>query len=425
MFFNRFSAAIILLSGSASAAPTVLIQEAWQGFSSPDIISAGFTHNLFALPLEGATQWQGPRNWSSDYWASREGGINRRWNSPRQQGFNYSSPSASEIRRLSRRQMMALSPTEKFDILNGRYDYPLKKKVASEVSPRADKWEGICHGWVVATTHHNEPTPKTLRNADGIEIPFGTADIKALLSYYYAIDQGPAANVGLRCNFGNWTGGPKECDQDLNAGAFHIILANKLALRHEGLIMDVDRLKEVWNQPVIGYRSQVIGRTRPSRQAAATAVIEYRIATEIYYVEETEPTWNVVHGTQNQKMAKKNFVYRVELNNRDEIVGGTWESTDRPDFLWQKPKAVQFGGQFSMLSRLLNDSGAPVVNRPRAETSTTTTTTFDTRDYRRSDRRPDRTHTRNYYDPRTGAYVNETVEEYDPYIEYYNYEEEE
>lgn len=77
-----------------------------------------------------------------------------------------------------------LSPAEKFDFLNGPYYYPLKAEVEKLAAYDAESWEGICHGRAPASMNHNEPRPKILRNPDGIKIYFGSADIKAILSYY-------------------------------------------------------------------------------------------------------------------------------------------------------------------------------------------------------------------------------------------------
>lgn len=332
------------------------INEAWQGFSDPDILSSGFTHNYFALPREGATSYTGPKYWSSDYWPSNQGGINYRWHSPKPMGFNTYDFPLKELKRLPTRDLQSLAPSEKFDILMGRYDYPLKAEVGRSVSPRAQDWEGICHGWVMAALHHAEPKPKTFINADGVTVYFGSADIKALLTYYYAWHaDGDTPTIGRRCSFGNWTGGRENCDQDLNAGAFHIVLANKLGLQGTGFVMDVERMDEVWNQPIIAYRSQFQGEFRPTQGAARSAVREFRITTQIWYVSESDNFWYPIQGTPNQQFDTKVFQYRIELNNRDEIVGGTWESTERPDFIWHKEKTRNFSGYFARLSELLND----------------------------------------------------------------------
>lgn len=354
MPFIRLITAIAFFCLSQYAGAEVL--EAWQGFSNPDILSSGFTHSYFNLPREGTTQYNGPKYWSGDYWPSKSGGINLRWGSAYAAGFNTKNFTRSEVLRMNPATLKVLSPSEKFDILNGRYDYPVKAEVAKTVSETAQDWEGICHGWAAAAIHHAEPRPKTILNRDGVAIPFGSSDIKALLTYYYAwYGNQNTPTIGKRCSFGQWTGGSENCDQDLNAGAFHIVLTNRLGLQGTGFIMDVERYTEVWNQPVIAYNTQLMGELRPTRNAARSAVREFRLSTQVWYVNETENTWYPVHGTQYQKYDTKIFQYRIELNSRDEIVGGTWESEARADFIWQKEKSSQFTGLFFRLPELLND----------------------------------------------------------------------
>lgn len=357
MLLSRLITVLFFLCAALSlkAAVAVDVLEAWQGFSSPDILSSGFTHSYYSLPQEGSTDYNGPRFWSADYWPSKVGGINHRWYSSRPAGFRTNSPKRNEVLRMNSNQLAALAPSEKYDILMGRYDYPLKKQVAASVSETAQDWEGICHGWVVAALHHSEPTPKYLTNSDGVVVPFGSSDIKALITYYYAIDQGNAPTVGRRCNFGQWTGGETDCDQDLNAGAFHIIIANRIGLARQGLIMDVERLDQVWNQPVIAYSSKVTAEFTPGRDAARGTVREFRLTTQVWYVNEIENNWERVQGTALQKFDTKVLQYRIELNRNDEIIGGTWESKERPDFIWHKEKAQRFDGYFFRLPTLLND----------------------------------------------------------------------
>jgi hypothetical protein len=256
-------------------------------------------------------------------------------------------------------QIAKLAPSEKYDLFLGNYDYPLKKIVDGSASRTAPDWAGICHGWAPASLFHNEPTPKVMTNPEGISIPFGSGDIKALLSFFYAFYHETSTDqIGLRCFFGSWMGGAIGCADDLNAGAFHIVITNKLGLEKEGFLMDVDRFKEVWNQPVVGFKSKVVAYDLgPQAGAAENTVREIRIATEIFFVNESSPTWNPVHGTKDQIVSKKDLQYRLELDAAGRIVGGEWESRERPDFLWNKPAAQlqEFTGMFSALPALLND----------------------------------------------------------------------
>lgn len=151
-------------------------------------------------------------------------------------------------------------------------------------------------------------------------------------------------------------GAARGCGQDLNAGAFHIVMANKLGLEKAGLMMDIDRFRQVWNQPVVGYKSVIVKDNMPvSSRAAKSAVREVRVTTELFYVDEADPTWNVVYGTEDQSIKSLDLQYRLELNAEGKIVGGDWESSDRPDFLWDKPKVTNFNSGFERLIELLND----------------------------------------------------------------------
>ncbi len=354
-----FFASALILASTVSFAQELYddVDEAWQGFSSPEIMSSGFTNNLSALPLEGKIA-AGTKGWSSTYWPSNKGGIANRWNSPRKETFGYSSPSRAEIASMSLEQLKLLSPAEKYDLLLGQYDYSFKRQVYSSASKHAKDWAGICHGWAPAAMLHNEPTPKTLKNPDGISIPFGAGDIKGLISYFYAFytEDQDTDQVGLRCYFGSWLGGAKGCSDDLNAGAFHIIIANKLGLEGEGFLVDVDRYNEIWNQPAHGFKTQIIDANLPvSKGAARTAVREMRVETEFFYTDESDPTWNVVYGTPDQIISKLDLAYRLELDAQGNIVGGSWESKVRPDFLWNKKKVKEFSGLFAKLPALLND----------------------------------------------------------------------
>lgn len=332
--------------------------EAWKGFSDPEIMDAGFTHEFSKLPLQGSIDIN-PRGWSGDYWASKKGSINYRWNAEKPEGFKLKSPTQIEAPYMSTSQLAALAPSEKYDLLIGNYEYPLRKEVEDVASKLSADWAGICHGWAPAALNHHEPTPKLLKNPDGLMIPFGSSDIKALLSYYYAFhaEDENTHQVGLRCFFGRWMGGARGCDEDLNAGAFHIVMTNMLGLKGEGFVADIDRFREVWNQPIVGYESEVIStRLAPSEFAAKATAYELRIRTELFYVNESlENTWESAFGTDNQKISSRLMQYRVELNRENKIVGGSWESDERPDFLWKRNKVTQFKGLFYRLPELLND----------------------------------------------------------------------
>lgn len=347
-------ATILLLSMTSHTFAGIDLE--WESFSDPSIMSSSFERSLSKLPSFGEASGTS-KYWSGSYWALNMGNINYRWNSKEEEGFNLESPSKSEAMTMSQEELSALAPSEKFDLFTGNYDYPLRNQVAILSNSRAKEWEGICNGWAGASINHNEPIAKVMINPDGIKIPFGSADIKALLSFYYAfgfkIEN--SYQMGMRCFSGPFLNMNPHCSQDLNAGAFHIVLANKMGLQGSSFLVDVDRYKEVWNHPVRAYRSQYLERSSPRRDAAEGTASVLRVATTFTYVDESVNSWFPLIGSEDQILKTKDYEYELDLDANDRILGGRWLSNERPDFLWLVPKQVQFQRSFSRLIELLND----------------------------------------------------------------------
>lgn len=344
----------VLLAISMPAYPAFDV--AWDSDSDPGIMNNYFEKKFTSLPLEGRV-FDKDKYWSGDYWALNKGNINYRWYARNKSGFNLISPDKERARRMSIPELAELSPSEKYDLFTGRYDYPLKQEVAKISNPKALTWEGICHGFSPASMNHKEPTPKLMRNPDGIEIPFGSSDIKALLSYYYAHAHiAPDTHqMGKRCFEGQFMARNKDCHEDMNAGAFHIVLGNRLGFEGKGLIADLQRYKEVWNHPVNAYRSEILRELPPSQTSARGTVKRIEIRTEITYVDENGNDWRPVIGTFKQAYKKMTYQYFIELDSNGSIIGGEWISKIRPDFLWIMGKPRRFEGILSRLGELLND----------------------------------------------------------------------
>lgn len=347
---KRMSAffAIAFLPMHLLASP-MTIDEAWDSVSDPEIMSYFFIKDFNSLPLAG-TVLPSEKYWSGDYWALKKGNINYRWYAKNKIGFSLNSPTKERARSMTIPQLAELSPTEKYDLYTGRYDYPLRNEVNGIADPSAESWEGICHGWSPASLNHNEPKSKLLRNPDGIEIPFGSTDIKALISYYYAYKYNPTDThqMGRRCfKDPGMFRSPEErdCNNDLNAGAFHVILANRIGKDGKGFIADLNRYKEVWNHPITSYKSVIMSRV-------ANGV---RMKTTVTYVAGNGIDWQPVLGTPKQEYKTADYEYIVELNSSGQVTGGEWISKQRPDFLWLVSRPREFTGTLSRLEDLLDD----------------------------------------------------------------------
>jgi hypothetical protein len=308
-----------------------------------------FDYNFKALPLEGKLP-EGTRAWSGDYWAFKLGNINLRWNTPKPIGYDLPSPNLAKILNMSEAEMAALAPSEKWSIYQGDYKYELVSHVGSYTGKRKKLWAGICHGWSPASLYHQEPTPKVLVSKDGVRVPFGSGDIKALISFFYADQQTEADQIGKKCLFASWLG-LAGCGSDVNPAALHVVMTNMLGIQHEGFLMDRDAGREVWNQPVSGFSSKLVSAMKKTDKG-----YEVDVETKLTYTDESSPTWNIVFGTENQKNTVMELAYTLELDQNMNIVDGEWnKGTSYPDFIWTTPKLSVFKDEWAGLDQLLND----------------------------------------------------------------------
>lgn len=343
-----------ILSLSFAVSATLGIQQEWGGISSPLIMGKNFETRFTILPMQAQVN-QPKKYWSGDYWPLNKGLINHRWNSSTLKSIP--APDKEQVKSWTHEELKQLSPAEKFDLLNGRYWYPLRDEVEGYANYHAKKWEGICHGWAPASMNHNEPVSKVLKNPDGILVPFGSSDIKAILSYFYAYPyQVPNTHqMGRRCE-GGMINTSEDCRQDLNAGAFHIVMANRIGLENIGFIADMDRYKEIWNHPILGYESRIIKDRGAVYHSANGAVRTVRLKTKVSYIYESKNTWEPIMGSKTQVIKTQEYKYDLDIDINGQIIGGYWKSLERPDFLWIKEKPQRYTGNYLRLPELLNDS---------------------------------------------------------------------
>ena len=358
--FVIFSTASMLASCGSKGALSKL-REAWNPANDPlRFLPADFERSFDALP-QTATLEKTP--WSDSYWPTTDAGISQRWNDSSiydEGNFSYKSPTLEQLQTMSAADIAKLSPAEKFDILNGDYNYTLLKEERSRTRPDAESWEGLCHGWASASLTLDEPKAVMIKNPQGIDVPLGSADVKGLLDLYngnYSTSR--VYFVADRCdvdisNEPDAANNP-EC-RDTNAGTFHLVLTNQIAKRHQGFVADVVRDLQVWNHPVYGYTSEIISqRDGASEGAAAGTVREVTMRTTMNYVSETGPVWK--HGQVNR--LDRQYNYRVEINESGQIIGGEWLDSARPDFLWMQdaPEFANMDGiNFSTLSSIYETS---------------------------------------------------------------------
>lgn len=329
------------------------VQEAWDDFNNPAQLNTVTVVAYSKLPTTGSSV---KLPWSDIYWPSHLGGIAMRWRNGTQTPFTVQRPSEAVIRTMSSEQIAALSPAEKYDIFKGRLDFPTVQVELERTDPADPQWFGLCHGWSSATLNFDEPKAVTLKSASGIEIPFGSSDVKALLAFAQGVVYLPKINVlGQRCKF-DLVGGTRlrnrpEC-RDTNAGSFHLILTNLVGLQRRTVIADISNGREVWNFPIYRYSSRELYRQDASVGAAPQAVSEVIVETDVdYIVEIAQPEWNHL-GDRNRLASKRHsYRYAVELDSSGRIVGGRWMSEEHPDFVWVQAKA-KFHGYYAAIEEI-------------------------------------------------------------------------
>lgn len=301
-------------------------KSAWDSANHPSILVKNPETHFPSLPLRASLE-EGKNLWSDSYWPRNEGGISRRWQDISGK-ISYKIHSENEARALSKDEIAKLSPAEKFDLLQDDYSFSFTRTIKRQNPLNRPDWEGICHGWTQASIHHPQFSPVILKNKTGKEISFGSSDVAALISYYYArVGGGKVHFLARRCreNAGNTS---IKCT-DMNAGAFHIVVANLLPQK-KSLIMDLDPYKHVWNFPILGYESRVMEEQKPSPGSAPGTVKEILISTKLWFVQETGAEWNPPLRVPGYK----DYWYWLELNQEEKIIGGSWSDTNHPDFAW-------------------------------------------------------------------------------------------
>jgi hypothetical protein len=258
------------------------------------------------------------------------------------------------------RERATLSPAEKYDAFMGNYSYPLTISEKARTHPGEPDWYGLCAGVAIASLLWEEPKPVVVRNPQGIEVPFGSSDIKGLLALYMQKvgNHAPTEqyHVGMKCSrtppkllpgvtgpapetlgagFGRES--LAECE-DVNAGSFHLVLSNLVGLQQESFVMDVDSDNEVWNHAIVSYSTREVGERLPQATAAPGTVRERIVETEVRYLARGVPAWTGEGSRLPDSFETAKYKYALEIDMYGNIIGGEWLVEKFPDFIWRQAR---------------------------------------------------------------------------------------
>lgn len=321
--------------------------------------------------------------WSDDYWPIYKGILGSRY---ADQEFDYlgewseanqyiqKNPALEIFTTKDFNLINLLSPAEKYDLLLGGSNMLLTERMWKEGKAYFDEygevetWMGICHGWSPASFMLPRPTKKiTVKSFDGENITFYPADIKALSSLLWANTRTATRFIGGRCSsndpetdeMGRLT--EQDC-LDTNPGTWHMSIVNQVGQNQLSFVMDATYDYEVWNQPLVSYSYRYFNpKTREATDNLDEAKIElssfnedkfkdYRsenaksivgVSMQVEYSVETSPMQKDTDSVENDATTFAYYMYDLELDENNKIIGGEWYRNTHPDFLWTPPQGTR------------------------------------------------------------------------------------
>lgn len=306
--------------------------------------------------------------WSGSYWPHYQGSLGVRYRDPNFMEIIKNGTQWDKHKELYTKLPLytyggkenLLSPAEKYDLLVGdsemtltKYSWELGEKNATD--GKVKTWRGVCDGW--ASAAQQMPRPKksvTLNSPTGLPLTFYPEDIKALGSLMYARSQGPVIFLGKRCRnqvLGLFTGACKET----NPGTFHRAIINRVGKMKKTFIADVSPGGEVWNYPVESYDvtyynvfddsesknfeevkelfSKKARFTKANGRHKKTHSI-VGVTLKVNYRDMRPAHLKDIDDSSEDKILTKTYVYDLELDVNNNILGGESASKNLPDFIW-------------------------------------------------------------------------------------------
>ncbi|MBF0297918.1 MAG: hypothetical protein HQK51_04320 [Oligoflexia bacterium] len=217
-------------------------------------------------------------------------------------------------------------------------------------------WFGQCHGWAPVTVSEKEPNYcETNAEAAGIKLslPVWSSDMKALVAHlaaHYSHDSTPIC--GDRCNTYHEENAEEALKDpsflDINPGALHIVLSNKIGKLKKGFVLEVTSDAPVWNQGVVAYKILKSEELTPEKidqmikskeiadaNVAPGTVKQVYIENKVKYIVEVQPHKNAM-GKANF-FREATYKYILELDKDGNIIGGRYVGDSirkHPDFTW-------------------------------------------------------------------------------------------
>jgi hypothetical protein len=295
--------------------------------------------------------------WSSSFFPSWYGAESGRWmdGAPRlvwRTLFGFAPPTDGEAHGwlADPKKLFSLAPTEKVDLVYGRFDFPATNEALSfthNAKPKPRYWFGRCNGVAAAATVEPEPFRVVdVIGVTGAHVRFHPNDVKSLLAVAYAQPQ-KYTLIGDMCTTVAFDPGAT-CS--MNPAVLVVALLNRIGIARQSLVIDV--IPSIGNQyyAVADARVRLVSEPRapkdtpmaPALVGRVVTVVDVAIdltmsATTLAYaranvIDPADPT-----GTRYMRVGvvPVPFAYTatLALDKDGELVGGRWTGNppDGPD----------------------------------------------------------------------------------------------
>ena len=173
-------------------------------------------------------------------------------------------------------------------------------------------WGGHCNGWAASSVLYPEPTQTRFDpTIQKVITPYALKGMLAEASFCVK-----EAFYGTRYNTG------KDDLLDIYPDLFHKILTYYIRDLKSPVLMDYVRAAPVDNHVITGYHFQI------SELAPDTVHVNAVLTVAGYDIEQRD-SLGPAHTYERK------YSYTLKLNDKKEIVSGTWDLTsDNPDFMW-------------------------------------------------------------------------------------------
>lgn len=331
-------------------------------------IHGQYKHSIEQLPVERElkiTPW-------SNVWSDNTGGIAKRFNLS-QLPQNYEMVSEAEFYSLSETKASSLSPAEKFDILNGDFNYPTLKAEIERTGIRRlnqkDKeyqpgysipnWLSLDKYIAAASIVYGpfENLDSITSSVNNIEIKFSNDELLGLLGLQMLYNNFEREVVASACstksvrvrnaffsqshrkgmaNLNNFYEGLNSinskagCVSSINPSAFHLAITNEIGLELNPLIFEKLDNRFSLEGVAYGYKME---------KTNVIDGVEISLYLDIY--------------NDVKKYHTKLYKYRLVLDSKSRVVGGVWLSKDYPELIWKPSVTSEIAGYYSTLNKLL------------------------------------------------------------------------